>query len=203
MFTGIVQDVGRIETIVERGDGARMRVRPGALELDDVRVGDSIAIDGCCLTVVENDMASRALAFDLSGETLRCTAGFASGAAVNLEKALRLADRLGGHLVTGHVDGVGVVHAFAPVAARPDEPASWRLVVDAPPQLARFIAAKGSIAISGVSLTVNAVEGSRFDVNLIPHTLDVTTLTQLAPGSRVNLEVDVVARYVLRMLDVG
>lgn len=201
MFTGIVQDVGRIERVTPQGDGARLRVRAQTLALDDVGQGDSIAVNGCCLTVIEKESDACVLGFDVSGETLRCTAGFPPGSSVNLEKALRLADRLGGHLVTGHVDGVGVVHAFAPVVSNADEPASWRLAIDAPHELARFIAAKGSIAMNGVSLTVNTVDGARFEVNLIPHTLTVTTLRELAPGSRVNVEVDVVARYVLRMLD--
>ncbi len=201
MFTGIVAAVGRIASVAPQGDGLRLVVAPGGLDVADVAVGDSIAVNGCCLTVVA--IETDALAFDVSAETLRCTAGLDGTADVNLEKALRLADRLGGHLMTGHVDGVGSVVEFAPVdsaatGTEPDE-RSWRLVVEAPAALARFIATKGSIAVQGVSLTVNQVAGARFEVNLIPHTLAVTTLGALTPGARVNLEVDLVARYVERL----
>jgi riboflavin synthase len=195
MFTGIVQGIGRITSRDSVADGARVRIDTAALGVDDVAVGDSIAVDGCCLTVV--DLAGAELAFDVSAETLACTAGFDVGREVNLEKALRLADRLGGHLVSGHVDGVGVVAAFSPVNADPR--GSWRLDVDAPVAVARYIATKGSIAVDGVSLTVNGVVGARFTVNLIPHTLAATTLRQLAAGHEVNLEVDVIARYVERL----
>jgi len=197
MFTGIVQAVGEIVRTTPQGDGLRLWLDPRALAVDDVALGDSIAVNGCCLTVVARESAR--LAFDVSGETLRCTAGLAVPGRVNLEKALRLADRLGGHLVTGHVDGIGTVASFASVVAGSEEPASWRLEIDAPRELARFIAAKGSIAVQGVSLTVNAVQGGRFEVNLIPHTLEVTTLDALASGAAVNLEVDLVARYVERL----
>ena len=209
MFTGIVAAVGRIARVAPKGDGLRLVVAPGGLDVGDVAVGDSIAVNGCCLTVVA--IEADALAFDVSAETLRCTAGLDGTTEVNLEKALRLADRLGGHLMTGHVDGVGSVAEFAPAAAaaagagagaptgtEPDAQ-SWRLVVEAPSALARFIAAKGSIAVQGVSLTVNHVAGARFEVNLIPHTLAVTTLGALTPGALVNLEVDLVARYVERL----
>lgn len=209
MFTGIVATVGRIAGVAPQGDGLRLVVAPGGLDVSDIGIGDSIAVNGCCLTVVAIDADT--LAFDVSAETLRCTAGLDGTADVNLEKALRLADRLGGHLMTGHVDGVGTVVEFAPVEAaaagagavaeagtEPDE-RSWRLVVEAPAPLARFIATKGSIAVQGVSLTVNRVDGARFEVNLIPHTLAVTSLGALAVGARVNLEVDLVARYVERL----
>jgi len=202
MFTGIVQAVGRIAAATRQGDGVRLIVDPGALEIPDVGIGDSIAVNGCCLTVVakESGTGGARLAFDVSGETLRCTAGLDGSADVNLERALRLADRLGGHLMTGHVDGVGTVTAFAKVGAdAAAEGESWRLEIEAPAGLARFIAAKGSIAVQGVSLTVNGVEGARFHVNLIPHTLAVTTLKALAPGARVNLEIDLIARYVERL----
>jgi riboflavin synthase len=212
MFTGIVQAVGRIAAATPRGDGLRLEIDADGLDVDDVGMGDSIAVNGCCLTVVAKEGAGAArLAFDVSAETLRCTAGLDGTSAVNLEKALRLADRLGGHLMTGHVDGVGIVIAFDPVgesgSATPSDPdgvsgstvQSWRLEIGAPEALARFIAAKGSIAVQGVSLTVNGVDGPRFHVNLIPHTLEVTTLKALAPGARVNLEVDLVARYVERL----
>ena len=204
MFTGIVQAVGRI---VDAGTGpsaVRLVVDPGPLDVTDVVIGDSVAVNGCCLTVVaiRNEGGGSRLCFDVSAETLRCTAGLDAPGPVNLEKALRLADRLGGHLMTGHVDGLGTVVALDPVA----EGSGWgshRLVVDTPPELARFVAAKGSIAVQGVSLTVNAVQGTRFEVNLIPHTLDATTLAGLAPGDRVNLEIDLVARYVARLAEAG
>ena len=192
MFTGIVQSIGRIVAAAPRADGLRLAVDVGALDSGEVRVGDSIAVAGCCLTVVEK--TGQQLSFDVSAETLACTARLDRPGRVNLELSLRLSDRLGGHLVSGHVDGVGVV---ARVDAVGD--GSTRLDVDAPAALARFIAPKGSIAIDGVSLTVNDVTGPRFAVNLIPHTLAVTTLGELAPGARVNLEVDVIARYVARL----
>ncbi len=192
MFTGIVQGIGRIVAAVPRADGLRLTVDVGALDSGEVRVGDSIAVAGCCLTVVEK--TGQELSFDVSAETLACTARLDRPGRVNLELSLRLSDRLGGHLVSGHVDGVGVV---ARVDAVGD--GSTRLDVDAPAALARFIAPKGSIAVDGVSLTVNDVAGPRFAVNLIPHTLAVTTLGELAPGARVNLEVDVIARYVARL----
>jgi riboflavin synthase len=197
MFTGIVQAVGRIERATPTGDGLRITVASADLDASDVSVGDSVAVNGCCLTVVEHD--GQRLGFDVSAETLCCTAGLDAAGEVNLEKPLRLADRLGGHLVTGHVDGVGKVIEVSPLAG--DAGGSCRLVVDAPVSLARFIAYKGSITIQGVSLTVNEVDGRRFSVNLIPHTLAVTTLGNLAAQARVNLEVDVVARYVARLND--
>jgi riboflavin synthase len=197
MFTGIVERIGRISAVVRSGDGIRIGIDTGAPAFDDVGIGDSIAVSGCCLTVVS--VAGTTLSFDVSAESLRCTAGLDREGNVNLERALRLADRLGGHLMTGHVDGVGTVASFAAVPG--DAYGSWRLVIDAPRELARFIAAKGSIAVAGVSLTVNEVDGVRFAVNLIPHTLAVTTLQALAPGARVNLEIDLVARYVARLQD--
>ena len=203
MFTGIVEAGGRIAAVVPQGDGARLLVDVGTLSVDDIQSGDSVAVNGCCLTVVALDRNPARLAFDVSAETLRCTAGLEALSYVNLEKALRLADRLGGHLVSGHVDGVGAVVAFDQVPANDAGSASWRLVVEAPAALARFIAAKGSVALQGVSLTVNAVAGARFEVNLIPHTLAVTNLRLLTVGSRVNLEVDVIARYVERLVHAG
>ncbi|MEP7181566.1 MAG: riboflavin synthase [Betaproteobacteria bacterium] len=201
MFTGIVQAVGTIAAVAPKGDGLRLAISPGGLDVADVGIGDSIAVNGCCLTVVakEGEGGAARLAFDVSAETLACTAGLDGRAAVNLEKALRLSDRLGGHLMTGHVDGVGTVTGFAPVAAAGTDDGSWRLEIDVPAALARFVAAKGSIAVQGVSLTVNGVAGARFHVNLIPHTLAATTLVSLAPGAAVNLEVDLVARYVARL----
>lgn len=203
MFTGIVQAVGRIETVGEGPAAARLVVDAGALPLDDVAIGDSIAVSGCCLTVVAIERAAGKprLAFDVSRETLACTAGLDVPGPVNLEKALRLSDRLGGHLMTGHVDGVGIVVGNELVEE--GAAGSRRLVVEAPATLARFIAQKGSIAVFGVSLTVNTVAGARFEVNLIPHTLDATTLARLEAGARVNLEIDLVARYVARLVEFG
>ncbi len=197
MFTGIVEALGFIEDVRSASDGARVTIAAADVDLSDVAIGDSIAVNGCCLTVVAND--GRSLKFDVSGETVRCTAALESGRRVHLEKSLRLADRLGGHLVAGHVDGVGTVAESH--AVTDDASGSWYLAVDAPSDLARFIAPKGSIAVHGVSLTVNSVEGTRFAVNLIPHTLDVTTFKDLLPGAKVNLEVDMVARYVARLAE--
>lgn len=184
MFTGIVQAVGRIAKLKP------LQVSAGRLPLSDVRIGDSICVQGCCLTVVKK--AEGKLWFDVSKETLRVTAGLDRPGAVNLEKSLGLGDKLGGHLVTGHVDGIGRV-----VAIKGSE-----YTFEAPKRLKRFIAQKGSICVDGVSLTVNRVRGPAFEVNLIPHTLKVTTLGRLARGDTVNLEVDLVARYVARLLDV-
>lgn len=176
MFTGIVAAVGRIERVQPREQGLRLVIDAGALDLSDVAVGDSIAVNGCCLTVVGRSGAR--FEVDVSRETIGCTVGLAAPGEVNLEKALRLADRLGGHLLTGHVDGVGEVIALEPVGE------DYRLVMRAPQELARYIARKGSIAVQGVSLTVNRVDGAEFEVNLIPHTLAVTTLKALKPGAR-------------------
>ncbi|MDP3419876.1 MAG: riboflavin synthase [Thiobacillus sp.] len=191
MFTGIIQSIGRIHDYEARGADARMVITGGGLDFSDVAIGDSIAVNGVCLTAVA--LAADRFTVDVSAETLRCTEGFVPGAEVNLEKALRLVDRLGGHLVSGHVDGVGTVHRFAPVGE------SHVLEIDAPGELARYVIRKGSITVNGVSLTVNAVEGARFALNLIPHTLDMTTLKHLKAGSRVNLEVDMIVRYVERL----
>jgi len=199
MFTGIIAAIGKVAAVAPKGDGLRLVVAPGALDIADVAIGDSIAVNGCCLTVVAKSGAT--LGFDVSAETLACTAGLDGAADVNLEKSLRLADRLSGHLVAGHVDGVGTVVAHERVEEVASGTGSFRLVVDAPPALARFIAVKGSIAVHGVSLTVNEVAGARFHVNLIPHTLDVTTLKAARPGAKVNLEVDLVARYVARLAE--
>lgn len=191
MFTGIIQAVGKIHEYEARGADARMVIDVGGLDLSDVAVGDSIAVNGVCLTAVA--LGPARFTVDVSAETLRCTEGFAPGAEVNLEKAMRPSDRLGGHIVSGHVDGVGTVVRFEPVGE------SHLLAIDAPAELARYIAAKGSITVQGVSLTVNRVEDVRFFINLIPHTLAMTTLKHLKPGSRVNLEIDMVARYVERL----
>ena len=194
MFTGIVQALGSIEAVTPLETGVRLTVDAGTLELKDVALGDSICVQGCCLTLVAQ--AGGKLGFDVSRETLDCSVGLDRPGAVNLEKSLALGDPLGGHLVTGHVDGVGEVLAF-------DDAGESRLLrVDVPHDLARYVARKGSICIDGVSLTVNRVAGDAFEVNLIPHTLAVTTLKRLAPGARVNLEIDLLARYVERMLAV-
>ena len=193
MFSGIIADVGIILRAEDRDGGLRLSVATEALGMDDVQIGDSIAVSGVCLTAVKID--SHVFTVDVSRETLDCTVGLdKQGGHVNLEKALRLSDRLGGHLVTGHVDGVGEVVAFNDIGE------SWRLIVRAPQMLAKYIAVKGSITINGVSLTVNRVAGSEFEVNLIPHTLDMTTLNELKVGTKVNLEIDLIARYVERMM---
>ncbi len=193
MFTGIIQAVGQIKHLTEASGGdARLTIAGGGLDLDDVAIGDSIAVNGVCLTVVERGPGH--FSVDVSQETFSCTVGFTPGEAVNLEKALRLADRLGGHLVTGHVDGVGEVVRFEPVGD------CMRLDIRAPHALGRYIAAKGSVAVNGVSLTVNRVQGDEFSINLIPHTLKMTMLKDLGVGSRVNLEVDLLARYAERLL---
>jgi riboflavin synthase len=195
MFTGIVAAVGRIERAEPRPKGLRLAIDAGTLDMSDVAIGDSIAVNGCCLTVIA--LQGRRFEVDVSQETIDCTVGLGAPGEVNLEKSLRLADRLGGHLVTGHVDGVGTVVAFEPVGE------SHRLVVRAPADLAKYVARKGSIAVQGVSLTVNRVDGGEVEINLIPHTLAVTTLKHLAPGARVNLEVDLLARYAERLLAAG
>jgi riboflavin synthase len=195
VFTGIVAAVGRIVRVDPRPQGLRLAIDAGGLDLGDVAIGDSIALNGCCLTVVARD--ARRFEVDVSQETIDCTVGLGAPGEVNLEKSLRLADRLGGHLVSGHVDGVGEVVAFEPVGE------SHRLVVRAPPGLAKYVARKGSIAVQGVSLTVNRVDDAEFEINLIPHTLAVTTLKHLKPGARVNLEVDLLARYAERLLGAG
>lgn len=202
MFTGIVAAVGRIETVTPLGaatdldSGVRLLVASGDLELGDVELGDSISIQGACMTVVEKTPSS--FAVDVSRESLNKTAGLSVPGDVNLEKALRANDRLGGHLVSGHVDGLGVVTHFAPVGE------SHELRVLAPKEIGKYLAYKGSLTVNGVSLTVNSVEdradGCEVSINLIPHTVEVTTLRHLASGVKVNLEIDLIARYVERML---
>jgi riboflavin synthase len=194
MFTGIVATVGRITQLAKRGDAMRMGIDSGSLDLSDVALGDSIAVSGPCLTVVE--FGAKHFVVDVSTETLaRTTLGARQvGDAVNLEKALRLTDRLGGHLVSGHIDGIGTVVKREPL----NEYIRW--VVRVPHELAHYLAFKGSVAIDGVSLTVNAVEGDTFDVLTIPHTLERTTLGGLSAGAAVNIEVDLIARYIERML---
>ncbi len=202
MFTGIVAAIGNITTVtpLEGGldAGVRLDIDAGGLPLADVALGDSIAINGACMTVVAKTASQ--FTVDVSRESLNCTAGLDAPGEVNLEKALTLAERLGGHLVSGHVDGLGQVHSFEAVGE------SWELVIDAPRELARFLAFKGSVVVNGVSLTVNRVEdladACRFSINLIPHTIAMTTLKHLRAGSKVNLEIDLIARYVERMLSV-
>ena len=198
MFSGIIADVGSIKQATDRDGGLRLVIETSALDLSDVQTGDSIAVNGVCLTVIAHSVDS--FTVDVSRETLDCTDGLdVPGAPVNLEKALRLADRLGGNLVSGHVDGVGVVIEFSDLGE------SWNLEVRAPQALAKYIAGKGSITINGVSLTINQVAdiagtGCQFSVNLIPHTLVMSNLKNLRAGSRVNLEIDLIARYVERMM---
>ncbi|WP_186147636.1 riboflavin synthase [Burkholderia gladioli] len=200
MFTGIVAAVGRIESIAPLGTeadaGIRLVVRAGGLDLGDVALGDSIAIQGACMTAIET--TAETFTVDVSRESLNKTVGLSEPGEVNLEKALRAHDRLGGHIVSGHVDGLGTVTHFAPVGE------SHELRVLAPKALGKYLAYKGSITVNGVSLTVNAVkdlaDGCEFSINLIPHTVQVTTLRHLKAGSKVNLEIDMIARYVERML---
>ncbi len=198
MFTGIVAAVGRIERVEPLGAdaGLRLTIDAGALDLSDVASGDSIAIQGACMTVIGIDGGR--FVVEVSRESLSKTCGLDRLGEVNLEKAMRLDDRIGGHLVSGHVDGLGRVIAFEPAGE------SWRLVLQAPAELAKFFAYKGSVTVNGTSLTVNRVVdvagGAEFEINLIPHTIAVTTLRTLKVGDRVNLEVDLIARYVERML---
>lgn len=194
MFTGIIQAIGKINTLERRGGDARLRVAAGGLDLADVKLGDSIAVSGVCLTVIE--WSAKSFAADISGETLtRTTLGsLKPGATVNLEKALLPTTRLGGHLVSGHVDGVGKV------LDRRQDARSVCFRIAVPRELGKYIAEKGSVCINGVSLTVNAVHGTEFEVNIVPHTLAETTLDELAPGHAVNIEVDLLARYLERLL---
>jgi len=192
MFSGIIAAVGHISQITPREVGVRLHVDASTLGLDDVALGDSIAHNGVCLTVVAKE--GNTFMVDVSPETLSCTVGLEAPGPVNLEKALRLADRLGGHLVSGHVDGVGEVIRFDPIGD------NRLLEIRAPQELAKYIARKGSITINGTSLTTNDVNGTDFTINLIPHTLENTTLKHLKAGARVNLEVDLIARYCERLL---
>jgi len=194
MFTGIVESVGRIVANQPQASGRRMRIHVGALDLGDVRVGHSVAVNGICLTVTE--LPGDGFWADVSAETLAHTtlSALPPGTSVNLEKSLAASARLGGHLVSGHVDGVGTI-----VERIPDGEAQ-RLRIEAPAGLAKYIARKGSICVDGVSLTVNAVDGACFDITIVPHTLAATTLGACADGQRVNLEVDLIARYLERLL---
>jgi riboflavin synthase len=192
MFTGLVQAVGRIAELKAAGQAAVVTIDAGGLDLGDVAIGDSIACNGVCLTVTR--LTRDGFTVDVSHETLRVTAGFTLGAAINLEKSLRLADRLGGHLVSGHVDGIGEVCKVNAVDG------NCEMTIAFPRELARYFARKGSVTVNGVSLTINALNADSFSINLIPHTLAATNLGELKKDSRVNLEVDLVARYVERML---
>ncbi|RZL08388.1 MAG: riboflavin synthase [Rubrivivax sp.] len=205
MFTGIITGVGQIVESQPLGEGAghgrRLTVQAPAGYLDDVGLGDSISHSGACMTVTSFDAATGRFTIDVSAESLACTAGLDSLGRVNLEKALRAHERLGGHIVTGHVDGVGDVLFFEPVGE------SWELRIRAPRAIARFLAFKGSITVNGVSLTVNRVadeaDGATvFSINLIPHTIENTALGDLKAGAKVNLEIDLIARYVERMLSI-
>ena len=194
MFTGIIQAIGRVQSIRDRGGDMRLSIATNALDLSDVALGDSIAVNGVCLTAVA--LSEDGFAADVSRETLALTSlgGLSAGSPVNLEKALTLATRLGGHLVSGHVDGLGRV------ISRQEDARSVRFVIEAPPELAKYIAHKGSITVDGTSLTVNGVDGARFELNIVPHTLQQTIMDTYEAGTRVNLEVDLVARYLERLL---
>ncbi|MGV6858766.1 MAG: riboflavin synthase [bacterium] len=194
MFTGIIEAVGKLQSLKVQGGDARITLATGKLDMGDVNLGDSIAVNGVCLTVIEFDGSS--FVADVSNETLACTTlgGLIPGAEVNLEKALLPTTRLGGHLVSGHVDGVGEV------VRRQSDGRSERFTLKAPPGLSRYIAAKGSICVQGISLTVNSVSGDEFGLNIVPHTFEETNLDSAKVGSKVNLEVDVIARYLERML---
>ena len=194
MFTGIIESVGSLSKIEQVNGDARFTIDTGKLDMADVKIGDSIACNGVCLTAVE--LGARYYVADVSAESLSVTTlgELSVGSPVNLEKALRLQDRLGGHLVSGHVDGVGEVLSIEQDAR------SWRYQIQAPVALAKYIAAKGSICLNGISLTVNKVEGTNFDINIVPHTRQETTIKDLQIGSKVNLEVDLLARYLERMM---
>ena len=193
MFTGIIQAIGNIAQIERRGQDRRLTIATGSLDMSDVQLGDSIAVNGVCLTAVA--LAQNTLTVDVSNETLGCSVGLDAVGEVNLEKAMRLSDRLGGHLVSGHVDGVGEVLQFTAAGE------CILLEIRAPLALAKYIATKGSITVDGVSLTVNRVEQDTLSINLIPHTLQMTTLKRLHTGAQVNLEVDMMARYAERILN--
>ena len=200
MFTGIITAVGKIKSATPLGDGLQLEIEVPANYLDDVALGDSIAIQGACMTATK--IEGNTFSLDISRESLNKTVGLDTVGPVNLEKAMRLNDRLGGHLVSGHVDGMGKVAHFAAVAQ--DAYGSWLLRIEAPQELAAFLAYKGSIVVNGVSLTVNKTEDLTnaciVDINIIPHTLQSTTLGNLKQGDPVNLEVDLIARYVARMM---
>ena len=193
MFTGIIEAVGEIKHITPLEAGICLNIWPGMLDLCDVKIGDSIAVNGVCLTVTT--LANGRFSVDVSRETLSCTEGLdKQDGRVNLEQAMRLSDRIGGHLVSGHVDGIGEVVKFEPIGE------SYLLVIKVPGSLSKYIVKKGSITVNGVSLTVNETVGNEFEVNLIRHTLAMTTLNDLKTGAKVNLEVDMLARYVEQLM---
>jgi riboflavin synthase len=191
MFTGIIQAVGQIETSTAIGDDAALLIKAKSLDLSDVQIGDSIAVNGVCLTATH--VTKTHFKVHVSAETLRVTVGLNQTQAINCEKALRLSDRLGGHLVSGHVDGVGEVTQFSDLGD------CWLLAIRAPHAISKYIAKKGSICVNGVSLTVNSIAHDIFTMNIIPHTLTMTTFKNLKVGEKVNLEIDQIARYVERM----
>jgi len=202
MFTGIIETTGIIDAADASAANLKLTITATKLGLHQVAIGDSIAVNGCCLTVVAKTTEN--FSVDVSNETLALTTGFKQGAVVNLEKSLRYGDRLGGHLVSGHIDGIGIVRAIEDLGA------SWRLEIEAPSSLAKFVARKGSVAVNGISLTVNSVtdhpSGSGnciFEINIIPHTFQVTTIRGLNAGGKVNLEIDLLARYLERMISVA
>ncbi len=193
MFTGIIQAVGHIDTITVTGNNVALCIEASHLALSDLQIGDSIAVNGVCLTATH--LTKTHFMTHVSAETLKVTVGLNQQHAVNLEKALRLNDRLGGHLVSGHVDGVGVVTQFTDLGD------NWLLAIRAPHAISKYIAKKGSICVNGVSLTVNSVAHDTFSMNIIPHTLQNTTFKQLTIGAQVNIEIDQIARYVERMAE--
>ena len=198
MFTGIIQATGKINDITPAGEDVKLSIQATGLGLDDVQLGDSIAVNGVCLTVA--NLSKTHFEVHVSKETLNVSVGLNKQQSVNLEKALRLNDRLGGHLVSGHVDGVGEVTQFTDLSNQ-DNGECWLLAIRAPHAISKYIAKKGSICVDGVSLTVNSIENDTFTMNIIPHTLQHTTFQHLKVGSQVNLEIDQIARYVERMTE--
>ena len=196
MFTGIIEAIGEIKKVTPLESGIRIEIEPGKLDLSDIHIGDSIATNGVCLTIIA--LVDRMLTMEVSRETLNCTQGLdIQGQRVNLEKAMRLSERINGHLVSGHVDGIGKVEKFEPVGE------SCLLAIKAPAPLLKYVVIKGSIAVNGVSLTVNSIEKDEFRVNLVPHTLTATALQDLKSDTKVNLEVDLLARYLEQLLTVS
>ena len=193
MFTGIIEAIGEIKKVTPLESGIRIEIEPGKLDLSDIHIGDSIATNGVCLTIIA--LVDRMLTMEVSRETLNCTQGLdIQGQRVNLEKAMRLSERINGHLVSGHVDGIGKVEKFEPVGE------SCLLAIKAPAPLLKYVVIKGSIAVNGVSLTVNSIEKDEFRVNLVSHTLAATALQDLKSDTKVNLEIDLLARYLEQLL---
>lgn len=193
MFTGIIEAIGEIKKVTPLESGIRIEIEPGKLDLSDIHIGDSIATNGVCLTIIA--LVDRMFTMEVSRETLNCTQGLdIQGQRVNLEKAMRLSERINGHLVSGHVDGIGKVEKFEPVGE------SCLLAIKAPAPLLKYVVIKGSIAVNGVSLTVNSIEKDEFRVNLVSHTLTATALQDLKSDTKVNLEIDLLARYLEQLL---